>query len=268
MTKPRFIYRSDGEWMAIEYAGNLFDTQGDWVAWLDGDEVFKLDGEYVGYISKDGRLLRRRVLPYRSQRRAPPGRPYFHPPATAPLAPLFAGISYEIIDVFEETPDVFDLVSELRPDAGEEPLPRLLEANPILAAQQRLRKVELEMLEEMVYGMIYSYGATKPPVPIEAMATSVRPENAGDVKITSSDERVQLAEQLIERLGHSAWTRGRGYCGSEGFTPPKIQYAARALLMPRHWVLKIPEKLRLPWALAQQYIVPEKVASLRLYDLR
>jgi hypothetical protein len=267
MTETRFIYRSDGEWVATLYDGNLFDMRGEWVAWTDGDDVYALDGEYVGYISGDGRLLRKRVQPYRKRRKPPEQRPRFRPPPNAPLAPLFAEISFDIVDVFEETPNVFAVVSELRPDAGEASLPRLLETDPTLAAQHKLHKVKMDLLEEMVYGMIYSYDVTDPPIPIEAMAAGIPPENLGEVKPDSPQERVRLAEQLIKQVGQSAWAERRGYCGPEGFTPVQIQYAARALLLPRHWLLSTPEQMRHPETLARRFCVPQSTATLRLHDL-
>jgi hypothetical protein len=267
MSKLRPIYRSDGEWMALLYKGHLFDTQGEWVGWLDGDAVYAADGEYVGYINKDGRLLRQRVLPYHKRRRPPAQRPQIQAPPSVPLPPMFAELSYDTVDVFEETPKIFATVNELRPDAGEKSLPRLLDTDPRLAARQRLRRVKYEMLEEMVYGLIYSYGATEPPVPIEAMVAGLRPNSAGESMMAPPHERLRLARQLIEKLSCSQWAARRGYVGPEGLSPAQIDYAARALLLPRHWLLKIPQALRRPAFLAQHYLAPEEIVVLRLHDL-
>jgi hypothetical protein len=261
------IYRTDGEWMAVVCDDNLFDTTGEWVGWLDGSDVYSLEGDYVGYISQDGRLLRERVLPYRKRRIPPKRRPRFTSPKSVPLPPLFAELSYSTIDVFEEEPDVFSLVSELRPDAGEKLLPRLVEADPKLALQQKLLKVEQELLEEMIYGIIYSYGVTEPPVPVEAMAAGVHHEKAGDIKIASPEERQRISEALIKRLGQSDWAQARGYCSPKGFTPAQIEFAARALLLPRHWLLQTPQELHTPLILARRYIVTEQAATLRIHDL-
>lgn len=263
MSQPRLIYRTDGEWMALLFEGNLFDTLGEWIGWLDGDDVYTLDGEYVGYISEDGRLLRPRVLPYRQRRRPPTQQPRFQAPASVPLPPLFKELSYDTVDVFEETPGTFALVSDLHPDAGEEPNPELDEITPTL----QLPKVEQEMLEEMVSGMLQSYGTTGPPVPIEAIAAGLRPDRAGEVETAPPHDRLHLAEQTIQRLGRSVWAVEKGYCGPEGFTPEQVQYAARALLLPRPWLAKTAQALLRPWALAHRYAVPEETAMLRLYDL-
>jgi hypothetical protein len=267
MSKPRPIYRTDGTWVAVLSKSNLYDTQGEWIAWLDGSDVYSLEGEYVGTISDDGRLLRPRVLSYRKRRRTPMECPPYEPLPTIPLPPMFAEISYSLIDVFEEMPEIFAVISELRPDAGEKPLPRLVELNPELALRKRLHKVEQEMLEELVYGMIYSYQITKPPVPVEAMAAGTRPEQAGEITVVSPEQRLGLSEGLIERLSHSSWTVERGYCGPEGFTRPQIEYAARALLLPRHWLLRLPAERRHPSVLARRYLVPQDAVMLRLHDL-
>jgi hypothetical protein len=267
MSEPKPIYRTNGQWMALVHEGNLFDTTGEWIGWLDGTDVYSLDGEYVGFISADGRLLRQRVAPYHKRRRPPTRRPQCKVPQTVPLPPMFAELSYSVVDVLEEEPDIFALIHELRPDAGESPLLRLVEADPQLAVQQELRKVEQDLLEEMAYGLIYSYGIKEPPIPVEAMAAGVQPENASAVKITSPQERLHSAEEFVERLGRSKWAMARGYCGSEGFTPTQIAYAVRALLLPRHWILNIPRELRQPNNLAQRYVVSEEIAMLRIHDL-
>jgi hypothetical protein len=267
MSEPKPVYRTDGQWMAVLYEGNLFDTMGEWVGWLDGNDVYTLDGEYIGFMSGDGRLLRQRVLPYHKRRNPPTQTPPFKPLQTVPLPPMFPELDFSIVDVFEEQPNILALIHELRPDAGENILPRLVEMDPRLAERQRLRKVEQDLLEEMVYGLVYSYKITEPPVPIEAMAAGLKPEDADSVERESPLERLHLSEQFIERLGHSAWAVERGYCGPAGFTPTQIQYASRALLLPRLWVQKTLQDLQQPVALARHYVVPEETAMLRIHDL-
>jgi hypothetical protein len=267
MANPKPVYRTDGEWVAVLHSGNLFDTMGEWIAWLDGNEVYSLEGEYIGFISEDGRLLRQRVLSYRKRRIAPTEIPPYEPLETVPLPPMFAELSYSIVDVFEEEPDLFTRIHELRPDSGERPLPRLVDAFPELAVQKRLRKVEQELLEEMTYGLVYSYGVSEPPVPVEAMAAKVQPEDAGDVETASPKERQEITEGFIQRLGHSVWAVERGYCGPEGFRPAQVQLAARTLLMPRHMVMRISREARQPSHLAKRFLVPEEMAVLRMHDL-
>lgn len=267
MSEPKCIYRTDGEWVAVVYEGNLFDTTGEWIGWLDDNEVYSLEGDYVGYVSEDGRLLRQRVIPYHKRRTPPTGQPAYAFPKTVPLPPLFGELSFSVIDVFEEEPELFALISELRPDAGEKPIARLVETDPRLAVEVRLRKVEQELLEEMVYGIIYSYGAEEPPVPVEAMETGLQPEASSTLKMASPQERLRISERFIEKLGHSTWATRRGYCSPKGFTPSQIQYAARALLMPRHWLLRSPQEIQHLAALAGRYVVTEETVILRLHDL-
>jgi hypothetical protein len=267
MSEPRPIYRSDGKWMALVHEGNLFNTMGEWLGWLDGSDVYTRDGEYAGYISNDGRLLCQRVLPYRKRRRPPEAPPRIRPPETIPLPPMFKVLSFSTIDVFEEEPSLFNLVGELRSDAGEMPLRRLIKTDPRLAVRGALRQVEQELLEEMVHGIIYGYGATEPPVPIEPMAAGLPPRSATEVETKPPRERLQLAQRMIERLGHSSWAMERGYCGPEGFTKAQIEYAARALLLPRRWLLKTPRTSHCASKLAESYAVPEETVLLRIHDL-
>jgi hypothetical protein len=112
------IYRSDGEWVALLEGRSLYDTMGDWIGWLEGREVFSRDGEYAGYLSDDQRILRRRARQRRPLRTPPPPPPAIRVPAKVPLAPLFAEIPWEVVDVFEEEPHIFRYVSEFKPDWG------------------------------------------------------------------------------------------------------------------------------------------------------
>ena len=262
MAKPKFIYRTDGQWMAMLYEQDLFDTLGEWIGWLEGRRVYKLDGEYVGEISQGGRLLRPRVSPRFERKRPPARRPHLRPPQHVPLPPLFAELGYDVIDVFQETPDIFGMVDELRPDAGEDG-----DWAAVQARGDQLAQFERDKLEEMVTQMLEGYGVTTPPVPIEAIVRGLPRHRAQEVAPASDQERLGLAEKLIEKVGHSFWTLERGYCGPEGFDLPHIEYAARALLLPRAWILEMPQRLRRSWALSHRYRVSEKVGSLRLQDL-
>jgi hypothetical protein len=261
MSQPKLIYRTDGEWVAILSDGHLFDTLGEWIGWLDGNDVYALHGEYVGYISEDGRLLRPRMLPDRQRRRPPARHPRFQAPASVPLPPLFRELSYETVDVFEAAPDVFSLVSDLQPDAGETPV------SSSAVFTQDLSAAEQEALEEMAHNMLRGYGVTEPPVPIEAMSLGMRPDLAHTVPTAPSHDRLQLAERTVQRLGSSIWAIEQGYCSPEGFTLAQIKYGARAILLPRAWLLKTPRALLRTWALAHRYAVPEEAARTRLYDL-
>ncbi len=112
------IYRSDGEWVALLVGHYLYNRSGEWIGWLEGRDVYTRDGEYVGYISNDQRVLRKRVREQQPLHNPPSPLPptRIRVPPSAPLAPLFAELRWETVDVFEEDPRVFDFVSELKPD--------------------------------------------------------------------------------------------------------------------------------------------------------
>lgn len=110
------IYSTAGDWVALLHEDCLYDTSGEWVAWLDGKDVYTRDGMYAGFLSDDGRVLRERIRRQRPLRSAPSVLLKVRPPASVPLAPLFAELPWKLMDVFEEDPQVFKYVSELRPD--------------------------------------------------------------------------------------------------------------------------------------------------------
>lgn len=114
MAKP--IYSTSGDWVALLEGHWLYDTHGEWIGWLEGRDVYTRDGEWVGFLSADGRILRERIRKQRPLRPVPPAPPKIRPPATVPLPPLFAELPWNLLDVFEEEPEVFRFVSELRPD--------------------------------------------------------------------------------------------------------------------------------------------------------
>ena len=116
LTAVQPIYATSGEWVALLEEDHLYDTCGEWIGWLDGKEVYTRDGFYAGVLSDDGRILRRRVRPQRERRPAPPAPPKIRPPSLVPLPPFFAELPWGMIDVFEAEPEVFEHISDLRPD--------------------------------------------------------------------------------------------------------------------------------------------------------
>jgi hypothetical protein len=110
------IYSTRGEWVALLHEGKLFDTLGEWVGWVEGRDVYTRDGEYAGFLSKDQRILRERVRRQRPLRRSPPAPPNIRPPSRVPLAPLFAELPWNQVDVFDYDPDFFKRISDLKPD--------------------------------------------------------------------------------------------------------------------------------------------------------
>lgn len=114
MVQP--IYSTNGEWVALLHEGNLYDTYGEWVGWIEGKDVYTRDGEYAGVLAGDGRILCERVRRQRPLRPVPPAPPKIRPPSRVPLAPFFAEIAWNQVDVFEEQPELFQRISDLRPD--------------------------------------------------------------------------------------------------------------------------------------------------------
>ena len=112
------IYRSDGEVVAVVHRGYLYNIDGEWIGQLRGAEVFGASGEYMGYLSQDRRLLRKRNPTKRPH--VPPPTPWPSSlksiPERFPLATLFKQLPFSVIDVFEEFPERFRYISELRPD--------------------------------------------------------------------------------------------------------------------------------------------------------
>ena len=110
------IYSTSGEWVALLQGKSLYDTYGEWVGWVDGRDVYTRDGEYAGFLSDDGRILRERIRQSRRVRAAPPAPPKIKIPSKVPLAPMFAELPWNLVDVFEEHPELFKHISDLRPD--------------------------------------------------------------------------------------------------------------------------------------------------------
>ncbi len=114
----RFIWNTDGDWVATLVDGHLWDMGGFWVGWVEpGGHVYTTDGEWIGTLSKDSRILRKRTVSQRELRTDIPPRPAKPElPGRAPLPPSFTGLPYSVIDVLEEEPDIFKKLSERRPD--------------------------------------------------------------------------------------------------------------------------------------------------------
>ena len=114
----KHIYSTAGDWVALldDNRQHLYDTRGEWIAWLDGKEIYTRDGMYAGFLAADGRILRERIRQQRPLRPVPTAPRKVRPPASAPLPPYFAELPWNQVDVFEEEPEVFKYISELRPD--------------------------------------------------------------------------------------------------------------------------------------------------------
>lgn len=110
------IYLSNGEVGAFMVYPYLYNMQGDWIGWVDSERhVFSVLGVNVGYLSKDQRILCKRVTEDTLPRCTPLAEPpRVYPPANFPLAPLMSELGFNTMDVLMEQPQ------QLHPtDSGE-----------------------------------------------------------------------------------------------------------------------------------------------------
>jgi len=105
--RPIPIYSTPGDWVALMVFPHIYNTGGEWIGWVTVKrDVYDVDGFYVGWLSKDPRVLRKRVLEKEKTRRTPPPAPgKVRPPATVPLPPMMAELPFSIIDVMDEEPE-------------------------------------------------------------------------------------------------------------------------------------------------------------------
>jgi hypothetical protein len=111
MTNTRLtpIYSTRGELEAFLFFPYIYNRIGEWIGWVTADRmVYSVHGLYVGYYNKDNRILRKQSDAFGQERRTPPVAPPLHItiPAHSPLAPLMAELSFGVIDVLLEQPDL------------------------------------------------------------------------------------------------------------------------------------------------------------------
>ena len=101
------IYTTPGDLGAFLAYPNLYNPQGEWIGWVTPErEVFSALGHYVGWLNNDPRILRKRSYDFSKPRLTPPPMPpSIRPPATVPLAPMMAELTYATIDVLDEEPE-------------------------------------------------------------------------------------------------------------------------------------------------------------------
>ena len=115
------IYSTRGEHVAYFSNGCIFSHNGEWIGFVDVQtaQVFAVNGEHVGYMSRDGRLLRKRSMDDQVPRRAPPPpppRPEL--PSSMPLPPMYSELGFETVDIMDEMPELLPTADsdDLRPD--------------------------------------------------------------------------------------------------------------------------------------------------------
>jgi hypothetical protein len=115
--KPIPIYTTRGDSPAFLMYPHLYNRSGDWCGFVTNQrEVYSVHGEYVGWLDEGPRILRKRSYNFDKPKKEPPSRPsrrmYYE--ATIPLPPMMKELSYEVVDVLEDWPDLLPTV-----DAGE-----------------------------------------------------------------------------------------------------------------------------------------------------
>lgn len=121
-SSPRIIpiYTTRGDLGAYLVYPYILNRTGEWIGWVTADrQVYSVHGHYVGYLDSGPRILRKVSEGFNRPRRVPPPPPpKIQIPATMPLAPLMSELTYGIIDVLEDSPELLPPVDfgELRED--------------------------------------------------------------------------------------------------------------------------------------------------------
>jgi hypothetical protein len=106
------VYTSRGDLGAYLIYPHIYNRTGEWIGWVTQDrQVFSVHGDYVGYLSNEPRILRKSSDSFERPRRAcPPAPERIKPPASVPLAPMMAELSYGTLDVLQDEPGLLPSV--------------------------------------------------------------------------------------------------------------------------------------------------------------
>ena len=119
-SQPIPIYTTRGDVGGFLLYPFLFNRQGEWIGWVESDRsVYSVMGNFVGTLEAGPRILRRRSYDHALPRQTPPAPPHpIRPMANIPLPPLMPELSFSVIDVLEEEPDLLPTIDhdELRDD--------------------------------------------------------------------------------------------------------------------------------------------------------
>jgi hypothetical protein len=115
------IYTTRGDVEAYLAYPNIYNLLGEWVGWVKSDrKVYSVHGHYAGWLNKDPRILRKLADGYGETKiEIPKPSSLTIPiPPTAPLAPLMAELTFGVIDVLLDAPDLLPPIDfgELRED--------------------------------------------------------------------------------------------------------------------------------------------------------
>lgn len=108
-TQPRLIpiYTSKGDAEAFLLYPYLFNRSGDWIGFVTPKrEVYSVLGNFVGTLTNDPRIVGKRATSTFKPRVEPPPTPQkVYLPATVPLPPMMADLSYSLIDILLDAPE-------------------------------------------------------------------------------------------------------------------------------------------------------------------
>jgi hypothetical protein len=110
------IYTSRGDAEAFLLYPYLFNRSGDWIGFVTPKrEVYSVLGNYVGTLTNDPRIVGKRATSTFKPRLKPPPTPQrVVLPATVPLPPMMADLSYSQLDILLDAPERLHTV-----DSGE-----------------------------------------------------------------------------------------------------------------------------------------------------
>jgi hypothetical protein len=114
------IYTTSGDLGAYLVYPHIYNPIGEWIGYVTPDrDVYSVLGHYVGKLSNDPRILRKRSYDFsRPRQTPPPPQRRISVPATVPLAPMMAELSFSMIDVLDDEPERLSTIDfdELRED--------------------------------------------------------------------------------------------------------------------------------------------------------
>ena len=114
------IYTSRGDLGAYLVYPYIISSIGEWIGWITPERiVYSVHGHFVGYLDNGPRILRKISEGFNQPQRNPPPRPSkIQLPPTVPLAPMMPELTYGIVDVLEDSPELMPSIDfgELRED--------------------------------------------------------------------------------------------------------------------------------------------------------
>lgn len=103
------IYTTKGDLEAYMSYPHLYSRQGEWIGYITADrQVYSVHGHYVGWLADGPRILRK-IADSFGKARITVQRPNsikISPPALSPLAPMMSELTFGLIDVLQDQPEL------------------------------------------------------------------------------------------------------------------------------------------------------------------